>query len=108
MELLYILTIFSLLGFISVIGYLFIEKSKEGEEDSDEGELLKERVASLEAYVFELEERLDSSSSEIRENIISMYNEGHNLFVIENRLELPRAKVEAVLSSYESKKRMGI
>ena len=108
MELLYILTIFSLLGFISVIGYLFVERSKEDEEDSDESELLKERVASLEAYVFELEERLDSSSSEIRENIISMYKEGHNLFVIENRLKLPRAKVEAVLKSYESKKRMGI
>ncbi|SFV66510.1 hypothetical protein MNB_SV-12-1371 [hydrothermal vent metagenome] len=102
MELLYILTIFSLLGFIGVIGYLVSEKMKE-DRKSEACELLEEKIGRLESYLYELEERLGVSSDEEKEKIIEMYIDGKELFVIENTLNIPRPKIEAVLKAYKSK-----
>ncbi|NEW60130.1 hypothetical protein GSY74_02435, partial [Sulfurovum sp. bin170] len=92
----------SFLGFMGVIGYLVSEKMKE-DEKSEACELLEEKIGRLENYLYELEERLGVSSDEVKEKIIEMYAEGKELFVIENALNVPRPKIEAVLKSYKSK-----
>jgi hypothetical protein len=103
MELLYILTIFSILGFVGITIYLIREKLDEREK-SEDYELLEEKIERLESYLFELEERLtDPSDDEIKEKIIDMYINGKDLFVIENTLDVPRPKIEAVLKAYKSK-----
>lgn len=102
MELLYILTIFSLLGFVGVIVYLFSETMKR-DDKSENCEILEERIIRLENYLYELEEKLGLSSNEIREKIIEMYSDGKDLVLIENTLNVPRPKIEAVLKAYKAK-----
>jgi hypothetical protein len=102
MELLYILTIFSLLGFIGVIGYLVMEKIKE-DEKSEGCEILEEKIVRLESYLYDLEERLGLDSDETKEKIIEMYIDGKDLVLIENTLNVPRPKIEAVLKAYKAK-----
>jgi len=105
MQLLYILTIFSLLGFLGVLGYLIYEKLNSHEKKSISCELLEEKVNRLESYVYELEERLEtqtpSSNEELKKKIIAMYEDGKDLFLIENTLDVPRPKVEMVLKFYK-------
>ena len=106
MELLYTLTLFSLIGFIAVIVYLFLERV-EKDKKGDNRELLEERLERLEHYVYELEQRLDTSSDAeneaIKERIIAMYEEGKELFLIENIVNVPRPKIEMILKSYQLK-----
>ncbi|RUM75482.1 MAG: hypothetical protein DSZ11_02115 [Sulfurovum sp.] len=99
--------VFSLFSFVGVVGILFYmirEKSKE-EQSEEEKELLEEKVERLEQYLYELEERLDttptSSSEEIKKRIIAMYEEGKDLLVIENSLDVPRPKIEMILKFYK-------
>ena len=102
MELLYILTIFSLLGFIGVILYLMWERMTEYKRYEDL-EIIEEKIGRLESYLYDLEEKLGLSSDEIKEKIIEMYSEGKDLVLIENTLDVPRPKIEAVLKSYKLK-----
>ena len=107
MELLYILTIFSILGFIGIIIYLIRDKLDDREK-SEDYELLEEKVERLESYLFELEERFGNSSDDMKEKIIEMYIEGKDLLLIENTLDVPRPKIEAVLKSYKTKAKENI
>ena len=102
MELLYILTIFSLLGFIGVVGYLMWEKMTEYKRYEDL-EILEEKIGRLESYLYDLEEKLGISSDEEKEKIIEMYIDGKDLVLIENTLNVPRPKIEAVLKAYKAK-----
>jgi len=107
MELLYVLTIFSLFGFIGVIIYLLSEKMRES--DKSEGyEILEEKIMRLEGYLYDLEEKLGLSSDEIKEKIIEMYADGKDLVLIENTLDVPRPKIEAVLKAYKLKAKENI
>ena len=107
MEILYILTIFSLLGFIGVIGYLMWEKMTEYKRYED-FEILEEKMARLESYLYDLEEKLGLDSDETKEKIIEMYIAGKDLVLIENTVNVPRPKVEAVLKAYKAKAKEGI
>jgi len=99
--------IFSLFSFVGVIGILFyiiIQKTKD-DNVHEKQELLQEKVERLEQYVYELEERLDSrpssSNEEIKAKIIEMYEDGKDLFLIENTLDIPRPKIEMILKFYK-------
>ena len=100
MELFYTLTIFSLIGFMSVIVYLFIEKTKEVQR-SERCELLEERITRLESYVYELESKVLTPDSKLKEKIIQMYNDGKDIILIENILGIPRLKIEMILKQYK-------
>ena len=105
MEALYIMSIFSLIGFFSVIGYLFWEKIQITSLKNEYSELLEERITHLEHYLYELEERLTPISSEIKEQIIEMYREGKDIMVMENSLNIPKTKIEMILKEYERNNR---
>jgi len=100
MEVLYIISIFSLLGFLVTIGYLFWNYTKENSYKSEYCELLEERISHLEHYLYDLEENLSPLSDESKNQIIQMYRDGKELMVIENTLNIPKTKVEMVLKEY--------
>ena len=107
-ELQFIFSLFSFVGVIGILFYIILERSKEELED-EEQELLKEKVERLEHYVYELEERLDTtptvSDREVKEKIISMYEDGKDLLVIENSLDVPRPKIEMILKFHKLRKK---
>ena len=103
-ELQFIFSLFSFVGVVGILFYIIWEKSK-GEQSNEQQELLEEKVERLEHYVYELEERLDTtpttSNEEIKQKIIAMYEDGKDLLVIENALDIPRPKIEMILKFYK-------
>ncbi|MCK5855265.1 MAG: hypothetical protein KAG56_08580 [Sulfurovaceae bacterium] len=103
-QLQFLFSLFSFLGVVGILFYIILEKSK-GEQDNEKQELLQEKLERLEHYVYELEERLDtkpsSSNEEIKAKIIEMYEDGKDLLVIENTLDIPRPKIEMILKFYK-------
>ena len=100
MEILYIISIFSLLGFIGVIIYLFLEKGREAQKN-EHYEILEERLTRLESYVYDLELKVLTPDSKLKEKIIQMYNDGKDIPLIENILDIPRLKIEMILKQYK-------
>jgi predicted RNase H-like nuclease (RuvC/YqgF family) len=99
--------LFSLFSFVGVIGILFynvIVKTKI-ENLEETVEILEHKVESLQDYIYELEERLESNKTpaqdEIKKRIIEMYEEGKEILLIENTLDIPRAKIEMVLKFHK-------
>jgi len=105
LEALYIMSIFSILGLLSVIGYLFWKDMQTTSMKNEYIELLEERVTHLEQYLYDLEDRLTPISSEIKERIVEMYREGKDIIVMENSLNLPKTKIEMILKEYERNNR---
>jgi len=99
------MSIFSLLGFFSVIGYLFWQDMQTTSLKNEYLELLEERLTHLEHYIYELEERLTPISNEIKETIIELYREGKDIMVMENSLNIPKTKIEMILKEYEQNNR---
>jgi hypothetical protein len=103
MEIFYTLTIFTLIGFMSVVIYLFLEKPKELQR-MEYYEILEERLTRLEKYVYQLEAEMLTSDSKLRKHIIEMYNDGKDILLIENTLNTPRLKIEMILKHYKREK----
>lgn len=103
-QLQFIFSLFSLVGVVGILFYMVFEKSK-ADEKIDQIELLESKVDSLQDYVYELEERITqnktSNQNDIKQKVIDMYNEGKDLMVIENALDVPRAKIEMILKFYK-------
>lgn len=103
-QLQFIFSLFSFVGVIGILFYIIIQKTKD-DNVHEKHELLQEKVERLEQYVYELEERLDSrpssSNEEIKAKIIEMYEDGKDLFLIENTLDIPRPKIEMILKFYK-------
>ncbi|MCH9739428.1 MAG: hypothetical protein K0U38_01115 [Epsilonproteobacteria bacterium] len=107
MELLYIFNLFSFVGVIGILFYIILEKGKQTEKD-DKYERQSDKLDRLEQYVYELEEKLSSSTpsnakEELKEKIIKMYEEGEDLMYIEKALDVSRAKIEMVLKFHQLK-----
>ena len=101
--------LFSLFAFVGVIGilfYLILAKAK-SDEQSDRVEILGLKVNSLQDYLYEIDERVEAGKkpeeSAIKQQIIEMYREGKELMVIENAVDVPRAKIEMIIKFYELK-----
>ena len=104
MQLLYVFNLFSFVGVIGILFHIIISKTKlENQEESIE--LLESNVESLQNYIYELEERIELNKTpaqdEIKKKIIEMYEEGKEILLIENTLNVPRAKSEMVLKFYK-------
>ena len=103
-QLQFIFSLFSFVGVIGILFYLIIDKAK-SDEHIEKIERLEREVTSLKDYVFKCEERLESSQEPkkdaVKEKIIELYKEGKDLIVIENSLNVPRAKIEMVLKFYK-------
>jgi len=100
MEIFFTISVFSLLAILGVIAYLFVEKHKTLEQQEN-GELLKERLERLENYVYELELKVLTPNSKLKQNIIQMYKDGKDIPFIEHALKVPRPKIEIILKQYK-------
>ena len=99
--------VFSLFSFVAVIGIIFyILMAKTKIENLEENiEILDHKITLLQDYIYELEERIDSNKTpeqdELKKRIIEMYEDGKDVLLIENTLDVPRAKIEMVLKFYK-------
>ena len=103
-ELQFIFSLFSFVGVIGVLFYLILAKAKSDEQEESIA-ILEQKILSLQDYVYELEERSkiekNPEQHEIKQKVIEMYEEGKDLMVIENALDVPRAKIEMILKFYK-------
>jgi hypothetical protein len=103
-ELQFIFALFSFVGVIGILFYILLAKTKI-ENFEYTVEILEHKFASLQDYVYELEERMDVNKTpaqdELKKSIISMYEDGKDVLLIENTLDVPRAKIEMVLKFHK-------
>jgi len=100
-QLQFLFALFSFVGVIGVLFYMILEKSKT-EEKNEQMEHLKEELIALKDYVYKCEERLEEEKKDpkidnMKAKIIALYEEGANIMLIENALNIPKAKIEMVL-----------
>ena len=103
-ELQFVFALFSFVGVIGILFYILLEKTKiENLEETID--VLEHKFASLQDYIYELEERIEANKTpaqgELKKRIIDMYEDGKDVFLIENTLDVPRAKIEMVLKFYK-------
>ena len=105
-QLQFIFSLFSFVGLIGILFYMVFEKAK-SDEKSHKIDVLELKVSSLQDYVYDLDERIEAhktpEQSEIKQKIIEMHEEGKEFMVIENALNIPRAKIEMVVKFHELK-----
>jgi transposase-like protein len=105
MQLLYIFNLFSFVGVIGLLFYLVLERAKRLEKES-KYDRQSDKLDRLERHIYELEEKLAKSTpaiskDEVKDQIITMYNEGKDLMFIEKALDVSRAKIEMVLKFHK-------
>ena len=103
METFFTISVFSLIGFLGVIIYLLLEKNRELEQ-KESLEVIKDRISRLEDYVYELELRVLTPDSKLKERVIKMYEDGKDILFIQNALKIPRPKIEMILKQYRREK----
>jgi len=103
-ELQIIFSLFSFVGVIGILFYIILNKTKV-ENQADRVEILVDKIESLQNYVYELEEHISthktSGQDEVKQKIIEMYEDGKEVLLIENTLDVPRAKIEMVLKFHK-------
>lgn len=107
-QLQFIFSLFSFVGVVGILFYIILERAKQ-ELHKEELEHLEEKISSLQEYVHKLEEQQEKSSEPVeeeslKEKIIALYEEGKELSLIEDRLNIPKAKIEMVLKFHNLKK----
>jgi uncharacterized protein YqhQ len=107
-QLQFIFSLFSFVGVIGILIYLVLSKAK-SDEQTDSIEILKQKMLSLHEYVYDLEERTEVEKTpeqhELKQKIIEMFEDGKDLMVIENALDVPRAKIEMILKFHKLQKK---
>ena len=105
-QLQFIFSLFSFVGLIGILFYMIFEKSK-AEEKAHKIDVLELKMSSLQDYVYDLDERIEGhktpEQNEIKQKIIEMHSEGKEFMVIENALNIPRAKIEMVVRFHKLK-----
>jgi len=103
-ELQFIFALFSFVAVIGILFYILLAKTKI-ENFEYTVEILEHKFESLQDYVYELEERMDVNKTpaqdEVKKRIIAMYEDGKDVLLIENTLDVPRAKIEMVLKFHK-------
>jgi uncharacterized protein YqhQ len=103
-QLQFIFSLFSFVGVVGILFYLVLTKAK-SDEQLESVEILEQKMVSLQDYVYELEERTEVEKTpeqhELKQKIIEMFEDGKELMVIENALDVPRAKIEMILKFHK-------
>lgn len=106
-QLQFIFALFSFVGVVGILFYIILEKAKT-EEHYEKIKKLEEEVIALKDYVYKCEERLEEKEEEegvdIKAKIIALYEEGADIMLIENALNIPKAKIEMVLKFHNINK----
>ena len=106
-QLQFIFSLFSFVGVVGILFYLIIQKSKQ-DEAKEKLEELEHELQSLTSYLYEFEARVEEEKcpkdESSKEKIIELYDEGKDLMVIAQALDVPIATVEMVIKFHKLKK----
>ena len=106
-QLQFLFALFSFVGVVGILFYIILEKAKT-DENNERIDQLEEEVIALKDYVYKCEERLEEKKEpevdNIKEKIIALYEEGADIMLIENALNIPKAKIEMVLKFHNINK----
>ena len=106
-QLQFLFALFSFIGVIGILFYIILEKAR-AEEKNALIEHLEEELVALKNYVYKPEEHLDKNAEleveSIKEKIIALYEEGADIALIENALNIPKAKIEMVVKFHNLNK----
>ena len=106
-QLQFLFALFSFVGVIGILFYIILEKAKD-DENNERINRLEEEVLSLKDYVYKCEERLEEKEApeveDMKTKIIALYEEGADIMLIENALNVPKAKIEMVLKFHNLNK----
>ena len=105
-QLQFLFALFSFVGVVGILFYIIIEKEKRDENNERIKQLEKELV-SLKDYVYKeecLEENEEPKIEDMKTKIITLYEEGADIMLIENALNIPKAKIEMVLKFHNLNK----
>jgi hypothetical protein len=105
-QLQFLFALFSFVGVIGILFYIILEKAKT-EESNEKIRQVEEELIRLKGYVYK-EERLEKKDEveveSVKEKIIALYEEGADILLIENALNIPKAKIEMVLKFHNLNK----
>ncbi|CAA6823469.1 MAG: Unknown protein [uncultured Sulfurovum sp.] len=106
-QLQFLFSLFSFIGVVGILFYIILEKAKSEKKDL-RIEQLEDEVMNLKDYIHKYEEKLvekeDPEVENIKEKIIALYEEGADIGLIENALNIPKAKIEMVLKFHNINK----
>jgi len=116
-QLQFIFSLFSFVGVIGILFYIILERAKREGQDALV-ERLKDEVISLKKSVYKTEEseeeqegtqKVETEKEEpavenMKEKIIALHEEGADVMLISNALEIPQATVEMVLKFHQLNK----
>ena len=106
-QLQFLFSLFSFVGVIGILFYIILTKAKQ-DEQQEHVEIYKEKLISLQEYILQVEEQCEAkkepAEENLKEKIILLYEEGKDLSLIEETLNVPRAKIEMVLKFHNLKK----
>lgn len=104
-ELQFLFSVFSFVGVLTGLIYYILFAKIKMENLEENIEILEHNLSSLNDYVYQLEERTNSNNTykqdELKKKIIEMYEDGKDVLLIENTLDVPRAKIEMVLKFHK-------
>ena len=107
-QLQFLFALFSFVGVVGILFYIILEKAKT-DENNERIDKLEEEIVALKDYVYKCEERLEEEKKDpevenMKEKIIALYSEGADIMLIENALNIPKAKIEMVLKFHSLNK----
>lgn len=106
-QLQFVFALFSFIGVIGILFYMILEKAKV-DEHKEQIDALEHEVATLKEYVYTYEKHLEVKEETVsmspKEQIVALYEDGVDIVEIENRLKLPKAKIEMVLKFHNLNK----
>ena len=106
-QLQFIFALFSFVGVVGILFYIILEKAKT-DENNERVNKLEVEIIALKDYVYKCEERLEEKEEpemvDMKTKIIALYEEGADIMLIENALNVPKAKIEMVLKFHSLNK----
>jgi len=112
-QLQFIFSLFSFVGVIGILFYIILERTKREGQDALV-ERLRDEVISLKESVYKPEEgkevaqKVESGKDEpvenMKEKIIALHEEGADVMLVSNALNVPQATVEMVLKFHHLNK----
>lgn len=107
-ELQFIFSLFSFVGVVGILFYLILAKAKQDEMKIQIAYLQKElnslKSSSEDDLITITEESTETNVESMREKIIGLYEEGVDVALIEEAVNVPKAKIEMVLKFHNINK----
>ena len=100
-QLQFLFALFSFVGVVGILFYIIIEKEKRDKMDIRIRILEKELISLKDSFSEEKEDKTIKNEApkaeDMKEKIIALYEEGADIMLIEDALNIPKAKIEMVL-----------